>query len=171
MIHIREETPADVAEISRIVEAAFGVPDEARLVEALRRDPAFDASLSLVAVLDARVVGHILFTPIVIEGSSVVHRAIALAPMAVFPEFQKQGIGTLLVRQGLQRGRERGHARVIVLGHETYYPRFGFLPASRFGIRAPFKVPDAAFMAIALSPGALDDSAGVVVYPPAFMNV
>lgn len=173
MPHIRTETTADHPAIFHVNHLAFGRADEARLVDALRTDrDAFIPALSLVGEEDGAIVGHILFTRIHItkDGGRAVE-SLALAPMAVLPQAQRKGIGGALVRAGLEAARSMGHGAVIVLGHVEYYPAFGFVPASRWGIRAPFEVPDAAFMALELRPGALADAAGVVVYPPAFATV
>lgn len=167
-ITIRAESAADHARIGEINELAFGQPIEGRLVDALRLTPGFDPALSLVAVRGDEVVGHILFSSVDVESVERHVPALALAPMSVVPECQRQGIGSALVREGLMACRSKGHAIVVVVGYAGYYPRFGFTPAGRYGIRCPFPVPDEAFMALALTPGALDGVAGVVRYPPAF---
>ena len=152
----------------RVVTDAFGQEDEARLVDALRGSGAFIPELSLVAVDGAAIVGHVLFTRIAIreEGSS--HPGLALAPVAVAPSHQRRGIGSALIRRGLEVARELGHGVVIVVGHASYYPRFGFVPAVPRGIRAPFPVDDASFMALALRPGALEGIRGTVEYAAPF---
>ena len=167
-VTVRVESDDDYTRIGEIHRLAFGQPDEARLVEELRKDDRFDSALSLVAVRDADLVGHILFSTIHIETNDGDVPAQALAPMAVLPECQNQGIGSDLVRAGLAACRQAKHSIVIVLGHADYYPRFGFTPAGRYGIRYPFPVPDEAFMAIALMPGALESVAGMVRYAAAF---
>ena len=138
---------------------------------ALRDAEGFDPALSLVALRDDTVVGHILFSPIDIvrDGSNV--PALALAPMAVRPAFQRQSIGSALVRAGLEACRRSGHRIVVVLGHAQYYPRFGFTPAGESGVRAPFEVPDEAFMVLSLVDGGLDDVAGVVRYSAPFSDL
>jgi putative acetyltransferase len=171
MITIRPETAEDYAAIHEVNALAFGREVEARLVEALRRLPDFIPDLSLVAVEADRVVGHILFSPIVIETKDGAVPALALATLAVRPEFQYQGIGSALVRDGLERSRALGHRIVVVVGHPAYYPRFGFAPARARGLEAPFPVPDDAFLALELVPGALDGVAGMVRYPPPFEGV
>jgi putative acetyltransferase len=168
---IRPETPRDYVAVFAVNRLAFGRDNEARLVDLLRQSSAHIAELALVAETDGRIVGHILFSPIVIRTATVAVPALALAPMAVLPEHQRQGIGSQLVRAGLAASRRLGHERVIVLGHPAYYPRFGFVPASRWGIQPPFPAPDEAFLASALLPGALEGCAGVVEYPPAFASV
>ena len=168
MITIRPETAEDYAAIHEVNLLAFGQEVEPRLVEALRRLPDFIPELSLVAIEAGQVVGHILFSPFVIETKDGTVPALTLAPLAVRPEFQNQGIGSQLVRDGLERCRDLGHRIVVVVGHPNYYPRFGFSPARARGLEAPFPVPDEAFMVLELAPGALDGVAGTVRFPPPF---
>lgn len=168
---IRVEHVDDHAGVDEVNRLAFGQDNEARLVATLRQADGFDPGLSLVAVCDGAVVGHILFSPIRIETDSSDVPALALAPMAVLPELQRRGIGSDLVREGLEACRRAGHAIVVVLGHAEYYPRFGFTPASGFGIRPPFPAPDEAFLALALAPSGLDGISGVVRYPAPFEDV
>lgn len=171
MTTIRSEQPCDYIVVEQVNRLAFGQDGEARLVAKLREADGHDPALSLVAIRDDRVVGHILFSPILIETDGDDVRALALAPMAVLPDDQRQGIGTSLVREGLEACRQRGHRIVVVLGHAHYYPRFGFARASLHGVRCPFAVPDEAFMVMALVPGSLDNINGVVRYPGAFDEV
>jgi putative acetyltransferase len=170
-VAIRPEGPDDRQAVFDVNQAAFGRDEEARLVEALRRSPAFIPQLSLVAVGDSRVVGHILFTRIKVRGASQTHDALALAPMAVLPTHQKRGIGSALVMGGLENARDLGHGVVIVVGHPEYYPRFGFAPARPLGIAAPFEVPNEAFMVLELQPNALRGIQGQVEYPKEFDQV
>ncbi|HET9036717.1 MAG TPA: N-acetyltransferase [Myxococcaceae bacterium] len=158
-IAIRRERPGDEPAVHRVNESAFGGPDEAAIVNALRANGGM--TLSLVAELGGTVVGHILFSPVTIEPAGT---AIGLAPMAVLPGHQRRGVGGRLVREGLELLRAAGHRAVVVLGHPEYYPRFGFIRASRFGLRCEFECPDEAFMAIELSPGALANRDGLVRY-------
>jgi len=168
MLTIRPEQPADHEQVFQVIELAFGQPAEARLVEALRRSPAFIPELSLVAVEDERVLGHILFSRIVVRSGSTTHEALALAPMAVRPARQRAGIGSSLVEQGLADARRLGHAVVIVVGHPEYYPRFGFVRGEPCGIWPPFPVSPGAFMVCELRPHALAGVHGEVEYPPEF---
>jgi putative acetyltransferase len=112
-----------------------------------------------------------LFTRLAVADTSVRHCALALAPMAVLPAWQRRGIGSALIHRGLADARELGHKVVIVLGHPGYYPRFGFQPAHPLGIHPPFDVPQDAFLVLGLQSGALDDFHGLVEYPPEFMDV
>ena len=146
MLHVRPERPDDHIAIDEIHEAAFGQINEARLVAELRKGDGFTPELSLVAVRSNQVVGHILFSPIHIATARADVHALALAPMAVRPELQGRGIGSELVRRGLDACHRLQHGIVIVVGHPHYYPRFGFTPARPHGLEAPFPVPDDAFM-------------------------
>ena len=164
MIAIREETPEDFPAIREVNALAFGTAEEAELVDRLRADG--DVLVSLVACDGGDVVGHILFSALPIETAGRTVRAAALAPMAVRPERQRQGFGSALVRRGLEACRALGVEAVVVLGHPAYYPRFGFSAETARHLEAPFSGP--AFMALELTPGALDGVSGRVRYPPAF---
>jgi putative acetyltransferase len=163
---IRPERPGDADAIRHVNERAFGQAAEARLVDALRE--AGVLTLSLVAESAGMVVGHLAFSPVTIAGPAGTREAVGLAPMAVLPERQGQGIGALLVRAGLEALRAAGHGAVVVLGHPHYYPRFGFAPASRWGLRWERDCPDEAFMALELRAGALEGAGGVVRFRPEF---
>lgn len=182
MILIRAETTEDHGFVRLINELAFGQPNEADLVDALRKNAR--PYVSLVAVVDAhdapksdklprcrRVVGHIFFSPVSIETGSGDFTAMGLAPMAVLPELQNQGIGSRLVREGLIECRRLGENIVVVLGHPNYYPRFGFVPASWKGLRSEYDVPDEVFMVTELTEGALAGRRGLVMYHPEFGKV
>ena len=169
MLIVRNEKPEDIAAIHEVNEKAFGQPAEANLVDALRANG--KVTISLVAVQDDRVVGHILFSPVTIESEEESLAAVGLAPMAVLPEFQNQGIGSRLVRAGLDGCRKALHESVVVLGHPQYYPRFGFTPASRYGIKSEYDVRDEVFMIMELREGALAGRSGVVKYQPEFNEV
>lgn len=166
-IIIKQEEEKDREAVFALNHVAFGQEDEALLVDRLRESPEFVPELSLVAWLEGRLVGHILFTKIGI-GSKSFSGVLALAPMAVLPEHQQQGIGSELVKAGLAGARELHYEAVVVLGHPEYYPRFGFRPASSWGILCPFEVPDEAYLALELKPGALGQKEGVVAYSSAF---
>jgi putative acetyltransferase len=164
---IRLESRGDEASIRETNELAFRAPLEARLVDALRETADY---LSLVATLDGRVVGHILFTPVTIE-PAVDRRIAGLAPMAVRPEHQRSGIGGQLILAGLEECRRSGYSAVVVLGHPDYYPRFGFIPAHTFGLACEFPSPPEAFMAIELDAGGLKAIRGMVRYHAVFSTL
>ncbi|MRG44831.1 GNAT family N-acetyltransferase [Chitinophaga sp. SYP-B3965] len=166
VITVQQETKVDRKFVFEVHKLAFKREEEAILVDRLRISPAYIPALSLVAIIEDHIVGHILFTEIKIDKRDV--HALALAPISVLPAFQNQGIGGLLIREGLSKAAETGYGAVIVLGHEHYYPKFGFVPASKWHITAPFDVPDNFFMGMELFPGALDGVSGEVEYAPEF---
>lgn len=161
---LRDEEPRDWPAVHSVHAAAFGTSAEADLVAALRADA--DPVVSLVAEHDGAVVGHIMFSPVTLPGHDL--KIMGLAPVAVAPSRQRQGIGSALVRAGLERCRALGYGAVVVLGHPEYYPRFGFVPSVRFGIRSAYDVPDDVFMALELRAGYLQGAAGVIRYHDAF---
>jgi|SRR5436190_15235941 len=163
---IRHERNVDADAIRAVTAAAFPTQAEAALVDALRRQHA--AVVSLVAEDGGQVVGHVLFSPVTLDGSD--QGMLGLAPMAVSPARQRQGIGSELVRAGLDATRICGAAGVVVVGHPAFYPRFGFVPALRFGLRCEYDVPDDVFMALELIPGMLHRG-GVVRYHRAFADL
>ncbi len=168
MIIIRAEAPEDYAAVRRVNALAFGRDGEAKLVDKLR---AASPHISLVAVEDSEVVGHIFFSPATVESYPADFAAVALGPMAVLPEHQSRGVGSRLVARGLEECEARGHDAVFVLGHPDYYPRFGFSPSAAKGIRCEFPVPDEAFMVVELRPGALGGRTGLMKYRPEFAEV
>jgi predicted N-acetyltransferase YhbS len=116
-------------------------------------------------------VGHALLSKVQIEGNDPACGLLALGPVAVLPEWQRQGYGGQLIRSGLERAASLGYSGVVLVGHPTYYPRFGFRPASGFGLRLPFSVPDEVFMALPLRPGGLDNAEGLVRFAEPFQEV
>jgi putative acetyltransferase len=169
VITIRPESPEDASAVRHLNELAFGQPAEADLVEKLRA--ACGDALSLVAVADD-VVGHTLFTPVVVESASRRVVGMGLAPMAVLPDRQRQGIGSQLVRRGVDILRERGCPFVVVVGHPEYYPRFGFEPASAHALVSQWDgMPDAAFMVLILDDHAMAGVGGVARYRGEFDDV
>jgi putative acetyltransferase len=162
---IRPELPADRAAVSRVHERAFGRAAEARLVDELRAGGFVRAAL--VAEVGGDVVGHVVFGALEIVTAWGEVPGLFLAPLAVVPEHQRQGIGAALVRAGLDVCRAAGHGFVVVLGHADYYPRFGFAPALAAQLDSPFRGRDS-WMAAELSPGALAGVTGRVRYPPPF---
>ena len=174
---IRDERPEDAADVRLVLERAFGQTDEADLVGRLRLAGA--VTVSAVAVSDQvdnetegnRVIGHILFSPITIDGRQPPIPSLGLAPMAVDPAHQRRGVGTALVETGLASCRRQGVGLVVVLGHPDYYPRFGFRPAHLSGLSSEYDSPPEAFMALELDAGALDRCSGLVRYHPAFADL
>jgi len=168
LIVIRHEGPLDLPAIRGVNLLAFGGVGEANLVDALR--DAGDARLSVVAEVEDQIVGHVMFSRLKIhQPTGDVFEALALAPMAVVPALQRQGVGTTLITSALQDCAAAGHRAVIVLGHAKYYPRFGFSTQLTAKLESPYAGPH--FMALELVPGALADVTGRVEYPPAFSEV
>ncbi|WP_192780521.1 GNAT family N-acetyltransferase [Nonomuraea africana] len=160
----RPETDRDIPAIREVNLGAFPTPLEADLVEALRADPAWLPGLSIVAEdADGTIAGYALLTRCHVGDAP----ALALGPCAVLPRHQKRGAGSAAIRAGLQAARDLGENLVLVLGHPEYYPRFGFVPASRYGIRPSFEVPDEAMMALVFDQ-TLAVPSGTIVYAPPF---
>jgi len=166
-MQIRAELKCDQEAVRAINSSAFETPLEANFVDALRRQ--VQAIVSLVAEDNGEIVGHIMFSPVTLSGHPNL-KVMGLAPMAVALAHQNKGFGSALVEAGLDQCRQLGFEVIVVLGHPDYYPRFGFLPASRFGINSEYDVPDEVFMAMELQPEALNMKTGNVRYHPAFSN-
>lgn len=168
-IQIRSELPQDHAQVQELVAQAFGQPDEAALVERLRTVP---ETISMVAELNASIVGHIMFSRVQLIDQNAQQDAIkltGLAPMAVSPTHQRRGIGKALIEAGIKHCQDAGYQACVLLGHPDYYPKFGFRPAlSNYGIQSTYKVPDEAFMAIELIPNGLRNKQGTIHYHKAF---
>jgi putative acetyltransferase len=164
-IEVRLEEREDASLVKAVIEGAFGGPAEADLVDRLR---GAEDVFSLVAMQGGELVGHILFSPVVIPGMAAHSKALGLAPLSVKPSSQSSGIGTALGHAGIEECRRRGAAAVVVLGHPAYYPRFGFSPAKERGLRCKWSDDEASFMALELAPGALNGCSGLVAYHAAF---
>ncbi len=170
MVHIRLECPEDIPQVHALNELAFGQAMEANLVDRLRQ--ACPDALSLVAEDENRLVGHIFFTPVVVESGEGRIQGMGLAPMAVLPDRQGEGIGSRLVKEGLEILTARRFPFVIVLGHPGYYPRFGFERASQYNLTCQWDgVPDEAFMIVVFDHDALQDLGGVARYRDEFNQV
>lgn len=174
---IRQETEKDYEMTEKVVKRAFlnaeySDQSEHRLVSRLRKSEAFIPELSFVAVKkkEDEIIGHILLSKISIQTAHHAVESLAMAPVSVIPEAQMKGIGKSLIEEGLKKAQALGYQSVIVLGHPTYYCKFGFKKASLWGIKAPFDVPDDAFMAIELKEDALHGVSGVVEYPSVFFE-
>ena len=165
---IRQEKYEDYDAVYHVIKDAFKTAEytdgnEQNLVHELRKSKSFIPELSLVAVEDKKVMGHILFTKALVNGVEV----LALAPLSVLPEYQGRGIGLSLIKQGHKIAHKLGYEYSVVLGHSKYYPKAGYIPASRYGIKAPFEVDDENFMAVSLS-GSSDQLNGIIEYDKAF---
>jgi putative acetyltransferase len=155
MVVIREEQQGDIAAIREVNDRAFGQTQEGEIIEELRGS--CKELVSLVATEGEKIVGHILFSPAIIESDGEEVNGMGLAPMAVLPEYQRKGVGAMLVQKGIEKIREMGYPFIIVLGHAEYYRRFGFEQASIYGIKSQWDVPDAAFMVMILDSGIMSD--------------
>lgn len=175
MITIREEEIKDYEEVEKVIEESFKTAeftdnDEHNLVRRLRKSAEFIKELSLIAEDNNKIVGHILLTKAFIKDNNREYETLALAPLAILPDYQKIGIGKSLINKSIERARELGYKSIVVLGHEHYYPKFGFKKASNYGIKAPFDVPDEAYMILELIPNSLNGVNGVVEYSKAFFE-
>lgn len=168
-VRIRRESPADAIGVRRLLKAAFDTPAEARLAERLRAEaPTYFA---LVAMSGGRTVGYVAFTAVSLKPAESPARVAGLAPMAVLPGHQRQGIGRQLVETGIARCWVEAYDAIVVVGAPEFYARFGFGPAGRFGLACEFDVPPDAFLAMELKPGALGRRATTVHYHAAFRDV
>ena len=166
MVQIRKENKDDFPQVYRVNALAFEGETEAELVKKLRK---VESYIALVAEIEGKIVGHISFTPVTVEDEQTTF--LGLAPMAVLPDFQNQGIGSKLVRESLKICAEKGFTAVFVLGHPAYYPRFGFEPTRVKGFTCEYNAPDEAFMVLELAAGALKGIQGLVKYRPEFAGV
>lgn len=172
-IIIRSEKESDFGQVREVNIKAFGDrADEADLVDKIRKSPYFVPQLSIVAELNDEIVGHLLMSKADIVNEEKKQEVIVLAPIAVKPQYQKQGIGKQLITEGLQRCKELGFSLVLLIGHPEYYPKFGFKPARKLGIELKqFQVSDEVFMVCEIVENALDHSKGELKYPEAFLGL
>ena len=169
MIEIRKENPDDYDDVRAINDLAFGQSIEGEIVKSIR--DACDEIVSLVALNDGEIVGHILFSPVLVRNDGKEIKAMGLGPMAVLPKFQKQGIGTLLVNEGIKIIKNSKYHFIVVLGHPDYYPRFGFEKASKYELVPQWDgIPDEAFMVLFLDTSAINLFSGVVQYRDEFSS-
>ncbi len=167
-MQIRTEEDTDHVSVQVLYEVAFETSAEARLVDDLREQA--QPVISLVAEEAGTIIGHILFSPVMLAGHPEL-KIMGLAPMAVLPDHQHRGIGSALVPAGLEQCRKLGIGGVVVLGHPGYYPRFDFRPASDFNIDCEYDIPQEAFMLLELEPGYLRNVSGTIHYHDAFSNL
>jgi putative acetyltransferase len=165
LVEIREERPDDVAAIRDVNQRAFGQDQESNLVDALRSNRA--ALLSLVATLNGRVAGHIMYSPATVGDIT----GAALGPMAVLPDHQRQGIGSKLVEAGNRKLKEAGVPFIIVVGHPNFYPGFGFKPASAVAMKCEWDVPDDVCMLLLIDERKMTGVSGLVKYRHEFLTV
>lgn len=168
-MNIRKEKPSDIEKIWKINSDAFETELEADLVNKLRSSGC--TYISLVAEIDNKLVGHIFFTPTELSGNKNELKIMGLAPMAVLSQYQNKGIGSELVEAGLESCRALAYDAVVVLGHLHYYPRFGFEPSVKYGIKSEYDVPDDVFTILELTPGCLNNHQGIIRYHEAFNSV
>jgi putative acetyltransferase len=166
---IRPERPEDKDAVYAVNRAAFETEDEARLVDRLRL--AGDLRLSLVALVAGRIVGHIAFSPVSIQHNPTGLTVLGLAPIAVLPDYQQRGVGKALIQEGLTQCRAMGTDAVVLLGHTSYYPRFGFVPASRYNLKYKGEDFGEAFMILEITQGAAAQLSGRVDYVAAFDEI
>jgi putative acetyltransferase len=166
LVEIREERPADVAAVREVNRRAFEQERESNIVDALRANGG--ALLSLVATIDDQVVGHVMYSRVSV--GDMVNGA-ALGPMAVLPEHQRQGIGTRLIDTANQKIKDAGYPFIIVVGHAEYYPRFGFRPAGKYGIKCEWDVPEEVFMVLMLDAAKMQGVAGLAKYRDEFSTI
>ncbi|HEY5593009.1 MAG TPA: N-acetyltransferase [Paludibacter sp.] len=173
--NIRQEKPADYPAVFELIEEAFrnlevSNHQEQFFVERLRKSEAFIPELSLVALLENKIVGHIVLSKIKIKNDEKEFQTLILAPVSVLPEFQNWGIGSQLIKAAHQKALELGFKSVILVGHKDYYPRFGYKKAVEFGIKQPFDVPEENNLVIELVEDGLNEITGIVEYPKYFFE-
>ena len=173
MLEIRREQDSDRNEVFQIHQNSFQRDDEAQLVAKLRKNSQFNPNLSFVVLVNEKIVGHLLFTPVEVNYSSCLKSvsSLALAPVSILSEYQRQGIGSKLIEYAINELKSQDFSSIIVLGHEHYYPRFGFIPAKKYQIRPSFPLANEnCFMVLELKPQTLpiNNGEGVVQYLPEF---
>ncbi len=169
-MNIRKEKASDNEKIWKVNAEAFESEAEANLVNALR-----DSGIPFISLVaeknEEMIVGHILFTPVDLIGDDSGLKIIGLAPMSVLPKFQKKGIGSQLIKTGIENCSTQGYDAVVVLGHPEYYPRFGFVSSIKYGIKSEYDAPEDAFMVLELKENSLKDKNGIIKYHAAFGSV
>lgn len=174
-LNLRQEQPEDYKEVFKIIEKAFKTEElsdhkEQFLVERLRKSKAFIPELSIIAEIGNKVVGHILLTKLKIKNNENKFDSLALAPVSVLPDFQGNGIGGMLIKKSHNIAKELGYRSIVLLGHENYYPRFGYKLAKEFDIEFPFDAPNENCFVIELAKNGLKGVNGIVEYPKEFFE-
>ncbi len=166
---MRFEAHTDARSSRRVTSETFGRLAEATLVDSLRQHG--QIAISLVAEIEKEAIGHVVLSPVTLMPMLPGLRMLGLGPVAVLPRCQRNGVGSLLMKQAIEQARAEGWHALVVLGHPAYYARFGFVPANRFELRCEFDAPEEAFMALELQPGVLKGWGGTVRYQPEFSMV
>lgn len=166
LIEIREERSDDVVAVREVNRRAFGQDQESNIVDALRTNGA--ALLSLVAIVNGQVAGHILYSPLTVAEN--VH-GVALGPMAVVPEYQRRGIGTKLIEAGNRKIKDAGRPFIVVVGRAQYYPRFGSRPASEYGIKWEWDISGRSFHVLVLNEAKMQGASGLAKYRHEFSTI
>ncbi|MEC0267131.1 N-acetyltransferase [Paenibacillus anseongense] len=171
-MRIRTEGIQDHEAVYQLNVEAFGHrEEEAQLVERIRASEGFIPELSIVAEMDHQLAGHILLSKASVVDEDKEHEVIVLAPIAVKPDFQKQGVGAQLIQEGIRKTKELGYGAIFLIGHASYYPKFGFVPARTYGFELKqFEVPDEVFMVCEITEGFLKDWSGELRYPDSFFS-
>lgn len=169
---IRTETNKDFEEVFKLNYLAFGNrEDESKLIERIKLSEEFISELSIIAEMENEIIGHILLSKAIVEDHEKQHTVIVLASIAVKPNYQKQGVGSRLIEEGIRRCSSLGYSIILLIGHPTYYPRLGFQPARRFGLELKhFEVPDEVFMVYEVMEGKLQEIQGELKYPKTFFS-
>lgn len=172
---IRVESEKDYKKVEKIIEKAFEEAEfsdktEHILVKKLRNSENFIKELSIVIEVEEEIIGYCLFTKGKIRNDNEEFKTLVLAPLAVLPEYQRRGIGSKLIDEGIKRAKKLGYESIVVLGHQEYYSRFGFEKSSDYGIKAPFEVPEEALMVLELKENSLNKVSGTIIYAREFFE-
>ena len=174
-INVRREVEKDYEICEQVIDRAFEKEihsdhREKHLVSKLRKSDAFIPELSLVAEIDSAIVGHIMYTKLIIRNDKFEKESLALAPISVLPEYQKMGVGSRLINESIEIAKNLGYKSIVVLGCSNFFPKQGFTPASKWNIKSPFEFPDKYFMALELEKDSLNNSFGTAIYTKEFFE-
>lgn len=163
----------DYKEVAELIRESFsqsehGYGNEAELVDKIRNEEGYIKDLEIVAFEDGKITGHGLLSEVSIVNQSQSFKGLVLAPLDVLPAYQGKGIGAAILLELEKRAKILDYSFISILGHESYYPRFCYVPASQYQIQAPFEVPDQNFMIKELIDGRLEGKSGVIQYSEAF---